>query len=223
MQKRVRPSFKRFIQTKPMLLFLGLFSGTRRLIKRLYGWVIGWAEKPQAEKALGAIAIAESSFFPIPPDPLLITMVLARPQKYLRLAIICTLGSVLGGIFGYLIGAGLFETLGQWIIDTYSLQEEFTQVGELYASNAFLAIFAAAFTPIPFKIFTIAAGVFSINFPVFVIASLLGRGGRFFLVSILMYHFGKRFKDRIEKYVDILSLVFVVLIILGVLSIRFLT
>ncbi len=223
MRKRIGPAFKKFIQTKPVLWFLGLFGGTRRIIRRLYGWVIGWAEKPQAEKALGAIAVAESSFFPIPPDPLLITMVLARPQKYIRLALICTVGSVVGGVIGYLIGVGLFETVGQWIINTYNLQEEFISVGELYASNAFLALFAAAFTPIPYKIFTIAAGVFYINIPVFVLASILGRGGRFFLVAILMHHFGKRFKDKIEKYVDVLSLAFVVLIILGVLSIRFLT
>jgi membrane protein YqaA with SNARE-associated domain len=214
-------NFRSFMQTRPMLWFLGLFGGTRRLIRRMYGWVISWAEKPQAEKALGGIAVAESSFFPIPPDPLLITMVLARPKKYLRFALICTLGSVFGGMLGYLIGVGLFETVGQWIIDTYHLQEDFITVGELYAGSAFLALFTAAFTPIPYKLFAIAAGVFTISFPVFVIASILGRGGRFFLVAFLMHHFGKRYKDKIEKYVDVLSVAFVALIILGVLAVRF--
>jgi membrane protein YqaA with SNARE-associated domain len=187
----------------------------------MYGWVIGWAEKPQAEKALAGIAVAESSVFPIPPDPLLITMVLAKPKRYLRFAAICTIGSVVGGIIGYLVGVALFETVGQWIINTYHLQEDFITVGELYAGSAFLTLFTAAFTPIPYKLFAIAAGVFAINFPIFVLASILGRGGRFFLVALLMYHFGKRYKDRIEKYVDVLSIAFVILIILGVLAVRF--
>jgi membrane protein YqaA with SNARE-associated domain len=215
------PALSKFIQTKPILWLLGLFKSTRGFIRKMYKWVIGWAEKPQAEKALGAIAVAESSFFPIPPDPLLITMTLAKPKRYLRFAAICTVGSVVGGVLGYLIGVGLFETVGQWIIDTYSLQEDFIKVGELYAANAALALFTAAFTPIPYKLFTIAAGVFAINFPQFVLASLVGRGARFFLVATLMYHFGKRYKDKIEKYVDILSLIFVALIILGVLALRF--
>lgn len=209
------------MRTKPMLWFLSLFHGTRTFIRRMYGWVIGWAEKPQAEKALAGVAFAESSFFPIPPDPLLITMVLAKPKRYVRFALICLVGSVVGGMFGYFIGVGLFETVGQWIIDTYHLQEDFVSVGNLYAANALLALFTAAFTPIPYKLFAIAAGVFAISFPVFVLASVVGRGGRFFLVAILMHHFGKRYKDKIEKYVDVLGIIFVALVIIGVLAVRF--
>jgi membrane protein YqaA with SNARE-associated domain len=222
MLKRAKPAFRGFMQTKPVLWLLSLFGGTRSFIRRLYGWVIGWAEKPQAEKALGGIAVAESSFFPIPPDPLLITMVLAKPKRFLRFALICTIGSVVGGVIGYFIGVALFETVGQWIINTYHLQEDFVTVGELYAGSAFLALFTAAFTPIPYKLFAIAAGVFTISLPVFVVASILGRGGRFFLVATLMYFFGARYKDKIEKYVDILGIAFVALIILGVLVVRFL-
>lgn len=221
MANRIGPVFRRFIQTKPVLLFLALFSGTRRLIRRMYGWVIGWSQKPQAEKALGGIAVAESSFFPIPPDPLLIAMVLAKPQKYIRFALICTIGSVVGGVIGYAIGAGLFETVGKWIIETYDLQAEFIEVGNLYAEYTVLAVIIAGFTPIPYKLFAIAAGMFSINLPLFILASIIGRGGRFFLVATLMHHFGPRFKDKIEKYIDILGIIFVVMIVLGVWAIKF--
>jgi len=221
MANKIGPVFRRFIQTKPILFFLTLFSGTRRLIRRMYGWVIGWSQKPQAEKALGGIAVAESSFFPIPPDPLLIAMVLAKPQKYIRFALICTIGSVVGGIIGYAIGAGLFETVGKWLIDTYHLQAQFVTVGVWYENYAFWALLIAGFSPIPYKLFAIAAGVFYINLPLFILASIIGRGGRFFLVAILMHHFGKRFKDKIEKYIDILGIAFIVLIILGVWALQF--
>jgi membrane protein YqaA with SNARE-associated domain len=218
---KASPRYEAFISSKPLLLMVSLFDWPRRQIRRLYQWVTGWAQTRQATKALAAVAFAESSFFPIPPDPLLITMTTVYPHKYLRFAAICTAGSILGGIFGYLLGVGLFETIGQPIINAYHLQSEFVALGRRYDENAFLTVFTAAFTPIPYKLITIAAGVFKVSFFDFVIASILGRGTRFFLVASLMHHFGKRYKDKIEQYIDLLSLAFVALLILGVMALKY--
>ena len=216
------PDYDEFTETKPTWIIIDWLDGPRDYIRRMYNWVIGWAEKKQAERALAILSFAESSFFPIPPDPLLIAMVTARPKKWLRLGLITTISSVIGGMVGYLIGAALFETIGKWVIETYHLQAEFVSVGELYTKYTVLAIIIAGFTPIPYKLFSIAAGVFAVNFPLFVLASMIGRGGRFFLVSFLMHHFGKRYKDKIAKYIDVLGFGFVLLVIIGVVSVKFL-
>lgn len=216
----VAPKFNRFVESKPLLIVLSVFNWPRRQIRRLYAWVVGWSETKQAERALGGIAVAESAFFPIPPDPLLIAMTTAKPKKYLRFATICTVGSLMGGALGYLIGVGLFETVGQWIIDTYHLQDDFEVIGQRYSENAFLALVTAGFTPIPYKLFALSAGVFQVNFLVFMLASLVGRGARFFLVATLMYHFGRRYRDKIERYIDLLGLAFIVLMILGFFLIK---
>ncbi|QQS61236.1 MAG: DedA family protein [Candidatus Moraniibacteriota bacterium] len=219
---RDAPRFQKFIQSKPVLFSLSLLNWPRKKIRSLYTWVVGWAETKRAEQALATLSFAESSFFPIPPDPLLIAMVMANPSHFLRHAAICTVSSALGGILGYAIGVLLFSSVGLWIVNTYGLQEEFILIGNKYEANAFLTVFTAAFTPIPYKLITIAAGVFKINFLSFVIASLIGRGMRFFLVAFLMHHLGRRYKDSIEKYIDILSLVFVALIILGFMTLKYL-
>lgn len=221
-RKNNAPRFREFIESKPILWLLSCFNWPRKKIRSLYNWVVGWAQTKRAEQALAGIAFAESSFFPIPPDPLLIAMVMAQPSRFLRHAFICTVASALGGVAGYGIGMVLFGTIGSWVIDTYGLQEEFALIGVRYGENAFLTVFTAAFTPIPYKLITIAAGVFKINFVVFVIASFIGRGMRFFLVAFLMHHLGRRYKDSIEKYIDVLSLVFVAVLILGFFSLRYL-
>lgn len=215
------PRFGEFVQSKPILFLLSAFEWPRKKIRALYKWVVGWAETKQAEKALMGISFAESSFFPIPPDPLLIAMVMAHPTKFLRFAFICTASSVLGGMFGYLIGIAFFGTVGQWIVDTYHLEEMFQLIAVKYEANAFLTVFTAGFTPIPYKLITVSAGVFQINFGSFVVASILGRAGRFYLVAYLMHHFGRRYKDSIEKYIDLLSLAFVALIILGIFALKY--
>lgn len=215
------PRFQDFIGSKPLLFALSCVAWPRRVIRQLYGWVVGWAETKRAEQALAGIAFAESSFFPIPPDPLLIAMVMAKPTLFLRHAFICTISSAVGGMFGYFIGLMLFSTVGIWIVETYHLQEEFVHIGIRYEENAFLTVFTAAFTPIPYKLITIAAGVFKINFVEFVVGSVIGRGMRFFLVAFLMHHLGRRYKDSIEKYIDILSIAFVVLLVLGFLTLKY--
>lgn len=193
----------------------------RNLIRRLYRWTMKWGDSPQAEQALFTITTTESSFFPIPPDPLLIAMVTANTQKWARLALLTTVASVLGAVIGYLIGMFLFESAGRAIVDFYSLEEEFAAVRERYDANAFLAILAAGFTPIPFKVFTLAAGLFQINLLTLIVASVLGRGGRFFLVAYLSKQLGARYKDKIERYIDWLGLAFLALLILGFVAVRY--
>ena len=188
----------------------------------MYNWVVGWAEKPSAEKALGGISFAESSFFPIPPDPLIIAMVTARPKKWFRIASIATIASILGGIAGYFIGMFLFTTVGQWVIDTYHLQAQFVAAGDLFREYALLAVIIGGFTPIPYKLVAIAAGAVPISLPIFIIGSIISRGGRFFLLAILMSFLGSRYKDKIEKYIDGLGFLFILLVIGGFVAIKYL-
>lgn len=192
------------------------------LLRRLYDWVMSFAHSKHSMWALFILAFAESSFFPIPPDVLLIALCVALPSRSFWFALICSLGSVLGGMFGYLIGYGLYESVGKWIIATLHYEVYFAKVGELYAGNAFWAILAAAFTPIPYKVFTIAAGVWKINFFTLVFASIIGRSARFFAVAVLLYFFGPKIKDFIEKYFNILSVVFFLLLLGGFIAIKYL-
>ncbi len=186
----------------------------------MYRWVVGWAEKPQAEKALAGLSFAESSFFPIPPDPLLIAMVTARPKKWLRLATITTLASVAGGLLGYLIGF-LAITAVMPIIIQVGYEEAYYSAVEWFARYGALAVIVAGFTPIPYKVFTIAGGAANMFLPVFIIGSFIGRGGRFYLVAFLMHNLGRRYKDKIEKYIDILGFAFIALLVLGFVVIRY--
>jgi membrane protein YqaA with SNARE-associated domain len=192
-----------------------------RWFRRLYNWTIHWAKKKEAPYALFAIAFIESSFFPIPPDVLLIAMTLAHRRKWLLYALICTLGSVCGAFLGYFIGWGLYETVGKLIVSAYHMEEIIAIVGQKYADNAFLTIFTAAFTPIPYKAITITAGLFKISLATLTIASIIGRAGRFFLVAGALRVFGKKIEDSIEKYFDIFSLALVGLFILGILALRY--
>jgi membrane protein YqaA with SNARE-associated domain len=189
--------------------------------RKLYAWTVHWAKSPYAYYALFGIAFAESSFFPIPPDVLLIAMCIANPKKWWVSASVCTLGSVCGAFLGYFIGWGLYETVGKFIVDTYQLQDAVNLVGRKYSENAFLTIFTAAFTPIPYKAITITAGLFKISLLTVTIASIIGRAGRFFLVAGSLRVFGKKIADSIEKYFDIFSLVFVILLIAGILALRY--
>lgn len=189
-------------------------------LRRLKAWVESYAEKPHAEIALFLIAFAESSFFPIPPDVLLVAMAVIVPAKAFRYALICSVGSVLGGVFGYFIGWAFFEAVGQPILQFYGALGQYDNVKQLYDQHAFWAILAAGFTPIPYKVFTIAAGAFNVSLATLVFASILGRSGRFLLVAALFYFFGAPIKKFIDKYFEVLSIVFVVLLIGGFVLIR---
>jgi membrane protein YqaA with SNARE-associated domain len=159
------------------------------------------------------LSFAESSFFPIPPDPILINMTLEKPSKWKRYALITTVASVLGGIFGYLIGFALFESFGNWIIDTYQLQDKYIELGHAFANNGLITIFAAALTPIPYKIFTISAGAFKLNFLTFLSASIVGRGLRFAAVGFITSVMGIKYKDQIKRYIDRISVVILLIVI----------
>lgn len=197
-------------------------SAPSNLMRRVYDWTIGWSRTRKAPYALFTIAFAESSFFPVPPDALLIPMVVARQKRWFALALICTMGSVLGALLGYLVGWVLWESVGQPIVAFYSLEHAMDLVREKYSENGFLAILTAAFTPIPYKVFTISAGLCKIPVYTLVVASVIGRAGRFFLVAGLLRIFGERISRYIEKYFDILSLVFLALLIAGFLAVKYL-
>jgi membrane protein YqaA with SNARE-associated domain len=193
-------------------------------LKRLYRWVLQWAETPYGPAALVAIAFVESSFFPIPPDVLLIALCLGLPRKSLWFALLCSIASVLGGILGYYLGMFFYDEVGRRIIDAFHYQEHFEHVARLYGENAFLSILAAAFTPIPFKVFTIAAGVFHEQVPLqtLIIASGLGRSGRFFLVAGSIYLFGPPIKALLDRYLEAATVTLLLLLIAGFVVIKFL-
>src|SRR3989338_7658299 len=191
-------------------------------LRKLYDWVLSWAHKKYSSFALFVIAFTESSFFPIPPDVLQIALSVSKPKKSFFFALISSIGSVLGGIFGYFIGFFLFDSVGKLIIDTLGYQSQFDAVGNLYKSYAFLVILTAAFTPIPYKVFTIAAGFWQVGLFPLIAASIIGRSARFFLVAALFYFFGPKIKELIDKYFNWLTIIFIVLLIGGFLAIKYL-
>lgn len=196
--------------------------GERRgLLRRMYDWVLGWADRPGGAWALFGIAFAESSFFPIPPDALLIPLVIGRPTRGLWFAMVCTAGSVLGAVAGYMIGSFLFASIGQLILDFYGATDHYVSLGQMFNDNLWLTLGTAGFTPIPFKVFTIAAGAFAVAFLPFVVVSTVSRGARFFIVAGLLTVFGERIRAFIEKYFNLLSILFVILLIGGFVVIGF--
>jgi membrane protein YqaA with SNARE-associated domain len=183
------------------------------LHKKLHKFVKDFTER-QKVFWLSVISFIESSFFPIPPDPFLMLAVINKPQKWLKYFFFVSLFSVLGGIFGYFIGLFFFDLIGASIIEFYSLEKQFELVFGLFNKYSFIAIFVSAFTPIPYKIFTIASGLFGINFFVFVLASLIGRPMRFFIVAYLMKVFGEKFGKKLIKIIDIVLVTLVLLLII---------
>lgn len=192
------------------------------IFRRLYDWVLSWAETPYGAPALVVLAFSESSFFPIPPDPLLMALALGAPQRALYFGAICTVGSVLGGVAGYAIGMGIWALVADWFYAYVPgvSPESFARVQALYDRWDFWAIFAAGFTPIPYKVFTLSAGVFSISFPIFVVASVLSRGARFFLLAGIIYFFGAGIQRFIDRYFNALVWAFFALLVAGFLVIE---
>jgi membrane protein YqaA with SNARE-associated domain len=196
----------------------GLFG----LVRRLYDWVLHWANTPYGTPALGVLAFAESSFFPVPPDVLLMALCLGVPRRSLRFALVCSVASVLGGVFGYWIGSVVWDQVSGIFFSYVFSQEIFHKVSAMYAKYAFWAVFTAGLTPIPYKVFTIAAGVFQIDFPLFVIASVVSRSARFFAIALLIRRFGAPIRDFIDRYFNLLSIVFVLLLAGGFAVVRWL-
>lgn len=193
-----------------------------RWIRQLYDWVLGWADSPYGSLALVLLAVAEASFFLIPPDVLLIALCIGRPRRSFYFALLCTAGSVIGGVLGYLIGFQLLEHVGRPILEFYGAMETFDYMGELYRQNLVIALGTAGFTPIPYKVFTIAAGAFTVPFVPFVVISAASRGARFFLVSGLIRIWGPEIRDFIDRYFNLLTVIFTVLLIAGFLVLRYL-
>jgi membrane protein YqaA with SNARE-associated domain len=192
--------------------------------RRLYDWVIHFAETRHGATALFVLSFAESSFFPVPPDVLLAPLALGAPRKWLRFALACSLASVLGGMLGYGIGAFLWSAIGPWAyahLGAIGLTEaNFDKFQSWYDRYDFWIVFTCGFTPLPYKVCTISAGVARINFVGFLIASAVSRSARFFLIAGLMGWKGDRVRPLIEKYFNWFSLAFVIMLIGGFLVLK---
>lgn len=187
-------------------------------VRRLYNWVISWAESPYSAWALFIVAFAESSFFPIPPDILLIALAVSIPLQAFRYAIICSVGSVLGGAFGYLIGYQFFDIIGEPLVRFYAAEEQYQKIQEWYRRYDAYAVAVAGLTPIPYKVATITAGFFDVHFGRFIFASAVSRSARFLLIGTLIRFFGPQIRSFIEKYFEILTLIFLILLVVGFIS-----
>jgi membrane protein YqaA with SNARE-associated domain len=193
----------------------------RNFLRELYAWTMANAGGRHAWWALFAVSFSESSFFPIAPDVMLIPMVLASRKRAFLLAAWCTLASVLGGLFGYAIGALLFESLGQWLISAYGYGQSLEAFRSFYAEWGAWVILIKGLTPIPYKIVTIASGFAGYSLPMFVVLSVLTRGARFFLVAGLIYKFGEPIRDFLEKRLEAAMLVALATIVIGVVLARY--
>ena len=185
------------------------------MLRRIYDWCIDAAHKPYAVWILAAVAFAESSFFPVPPDVMLIPMSLARPQRAWFYATVCTAASVLGGILGYAIGALLYDSVGQWLINLYGLAGKVDSFRASYAAWGAWIIIGKGLTPIPFKLVTIASGFAGYNIWLFVLCSIIARGGRFFVVAILLNRYGEWIRVRIERHLTLWVALFAIVLVLG--------
>lgn len=201
-----------------------------KLLRKLYDWVLHWAETPYGPIALFILAFAESSFFPIPPDALLIALVLGATTKAFKFALNCTIASVLGALLGYTIGHFLwwtpsneFTSIAMFFFNNIPgfTQKLFFDVQTMYDKYNFWIVFTAGFTPIPYKVITISAGAFNIDVIMFVIASVISRGARFFLVAFLIWKFGPQIRNFIDKYFNWLAIAFTVLLIGGFVAIKY--
>jgi membrane protein YqaA with SNARE-associated domain len=192
------------------------------VLRRLYDWTMCLAAGRHAGAGLAAVAFVESSFFPIPPDLLLIPMVLADRTKAWRYAVIATVASVVGGMLGYAIGAFLFDQIATPLLQFYGYEEQFQRFASWYNDWGAWIVFAAGVTPFPYKVITIASGATGLNFAVFMLASVVSRGLRFFIVAGLLYWVGPPIRDFIERRLGLVFTVFMVLLIGGFVAARYL-
>ena len=191
------------------------------MLRRLYDWTMSLAQSPHALWALAIVSFIESSVFPIPPDVLLIPLIIARPNRAWLIAGICTLASVLGGAFGYLIGWGFFEQIGRPVLEFYGKDARFEEFSMTYNNWGAWAVLIAGVTPFPYKVITILSGVTGLNFGVFMVASILARGLRFFLIAALLRRFGEPIREFIEERLGLVFTVFMVALVGGFVAIGF--
>ncbi|WP_050527266.1 YqaA family protein [Pseudorhodobacter aquimaris] len=192
------------------------------MIRALYNWTLGLAQSPHALWALAIVAFVESSVFPIPPDILMIPMIIAAPRRAFLIAGIATVASVLGGAFGYFIGAVFFEQIGLPVLEFYGKTESFAGFQLRYNEYGAWAVLIAGVTPFPYKVITILSGATSLSFPVFMLASVIARGLRFFLIAALLYKFGAPIRDFIERRLGFMFTLAVTLLIAGFVAVRYL-
>ena len=190
-------------------------------LRGLYDWTIALGRTPYALWALAAVAFVESSFFPIPPDLLLIPMVIAAPHRAWLIAGVATIASVLGGLFGYFIGAVLFDSVGAAIFDFYGKGDAVAEFNARFNEYGAWAVLIAGMTPFPYKVITIMSGWTGLSLPIFIVASVIARGARFFLVAALLWKFGAPIRDFIERYLGLVFIAFCVLLIGGFYLVRF--
>jgi membrane protein YqaA with SNARE-associated domain len=191
------------------------------MLRALYDWVLRQAGAPYALWTLAAISFLESSVFPIPPDVLLIPMILAAPHRAWLIAGVCTAASVAGGAMGYVIGAGLFETLGRPVLELYGKAEAFETLKESYNAQGFWAVLIAGVTPFPYKVITIFSGVTELNFALFMATSVLARGLRFFVIAALLNRYGDAARDFIERRLGLVATVSIALLLGGFIVARY--
>jgi membrane protein YqaA with SNARE-associated domain len=191
------------------------------VLRRLYDWTLAKAAGPGAERWLMGISFADSSFFPVPPDVMQIPMSIARPEKSFRYAAVSTIASVAGALLGYLIGAALYQAVGVPLLALYGYEDKFVGFAADIKANGFLWMLAFAFLPIPYKVATIAAGSVSLSIPVLIAASILGRGGRFFLVALVLKRFGAKAQELIDRYFNALALTATALFVGGFVVVKY--
>jgi membrane protein YqaA with SNARE-associated domain len=190
----------------------------RSLLRRLYDWCLEAAHKPHAMWTMGAVAFAESSFFPVPPDFMLIPMSLARPERAYVMAAWCTVASVIGGLFGYAIGALLYDSVGAWLIHLYGYGDKVEAFRAAYAQWGALIILLKGLTPIPYKIVTITSGFAGYNLALFVVFSIISRGTRFFVLAFLLHRYGERARHIIEKQLGLWAFGLAALVVIGIVA-----
>ncbi len=192
------------------------------MIRRLYDWTIALAEHPRALWALALVAFLESSVFPIPPDLLMIPMIIAAPHRAFLIAGVAVLSSVAGGLLGYYIGWGLFESIGRPVLEFYGKADSFAAFAERYNRFGPWAVLIAGVTPFPYKVITILSGSTGLSLPVFIVASIIARGARFFLIAALLWQFGAPIRDFIERRLGLMFTLFVVLLVGGFYVVKYL-
>lgn len=219
------PSIPRYSRPMTTPIPTDAAAPTKRpnIVKRLYNWVLGWADTRFGTPALFVISFMESSFFPIPPDVLQIALSVAKPKRAYFYALVSLSASVLGGVLGWWIGTALWDSVQGFFFDHVPgfTPERFELVGEKYNEHAFLAIFTAAFTPIPYKVFTIASGVFEVALPTLIFASIVGRGARFMSVATAIFFFGPTVKYWLEKYFELATVILLVVGALGFVAVKY--
>ena len=189
--------------------------GKRSWLRRCYDWTLAWADHPHAQTALFLIAVIEASIFPVPPDVLLIALALGRPELGLRLAGIATAGSVVGAALGYTIGMLFFAAIAEPVLQFYGAMAQFNHVQQLFVEWGLVLVLVAGFSPIPFKVITIAAGTFGLSFPGFMLAALVSRAARFYLEGSLLRWGGDRLRGFVDKHFELMTVLVVLLVVAG--------